>query len=232
MRGPFRLAVLAEVPGVHRLQHSASHFPSLSAGAHGPTPVLLFIDELIGRTIWWAWHLPYGLQVVLLVFIAAWTALLLHELAHGLMGQILGVRAYSVTLGAGPVIYDGTFRGCGLRLAALPLHGEVRFRNEDARRVGYRDIEGEDWSFEWTAGSWRAPLISAAGGVANLLAAGGVIAYWAWMPRLSPPTFALFAMCLVVNLMMFLNLMPIRGLDGWRLAVHTAALRRQLAAGG
>jgi hypothetical protein len=46
---------------------------------------------------------------------------------------------------------------------------------------------------------------------------------------LSPPSFALFAMSLVVNLMMFLNLAPIRGLDGWRLAVHAAALRRQLA---
>ncbi|HEX6105029.1 MAG TPA: M50 family metallopeptidase [Gemmatimonadales bacterium] len=192
----------------------------------------MFIEELIGRTVWWAWSLPYGLQVVLLVFIAAWVALLLHEGAHGLVARALGVRPWSITLGAGPVLYRGTIGGCAFRLAALPLHGEVRFRDEDARRIGYRNVGREDWTFEWNAASWRAPLISAAGGVANLLAAGGVVAYWAWMPRLTPPSFALFAMCLVVNLMMFLNLAPIRGLDGGRLVVHAAAYRRQGPASG
>jgi membrane-associated protease RseP (regulator of RpoE activity) len=191
----------------------------------------MFIDELIGRTVWWAWNLPYALQVVVLVFLAAWMALLLHELAHGLVAHALGVRPLSVTLGLGPVLYRGSVGGCGLRLALFPLHGEVRFRDEDAHLLGYRNIGREDWSFEWTTGSWRAPLISAAGGLANFLAAGAVLAYWTWMPRLSPPSFALFAMCLVVNLMMFLNLAPIRGLDGGRLVVHAAALRRQLAPG-
>ena len=191
----------------------------------------MFIDELIGRTLWWAWNLPYRLQVTLLVFIAAWIALLLHELAHGLVAHALGVRPLSVTLGMGPVLYRGSIGGCAVRLALFPLHGEVRFRDEDAHLLGYRNIGREDWTFEWTAGSWRAPLISAAGGLANLLASGAVLAYWAWMPRLSPPTFAIFAMSLVVNLMMFLNLAPIRGLDGGRLVVHAAALRRQQASG-
>lgn len=150
--------------------------------------MFLFIDEIVGRTLWWAWGLPYGLQILVLVFIAAWVALLLHELAHGL-------------------------------------------RDEDAQQLGYRNVGREDWSFEWRHGSWRAPLISAAGGLANFFAAAAVVAYWTWMPRLSPPSFALFAMCLVVNLTMVLNLMPIRGLDGGRLVVHTAALRRALAAG-
>jgi hypothetical protein len=49
----------------------------------------MFIDELIGRTVWWAWNLPYALQVVVLVFLAAWMALLLHELAHGLVAHAL-----------------------------------------------------------------------------------------------------------------------------------------------
>ena len=189
----------------------------------------LFLDELIGRTVWWAWDLPYGFQVVLLVFIAAWIALLLHELAHGLVGHTLGVRPYSVALGAGPVVWRRTMGGCEFRLALLPLHGEVRFRDDDAHRLGYRNVGREDWSFEWRDESWRAPVITAAGGIANLLAAAAVVAYWAWMPRLTPPSFALFSMCLVVNLMMFLNLMPIRGLDGGRLVVHAAALRRQRA---
>ena len=189
----------------------------------------MLIDELIGRSVWWAWNLPYGLQVTLLVFVAAWIALLLHELAHGLVGHALGVRPWSATLGSGPVLYHGTVGGCVVRVALLPLHGEVRFRDDDAHLLGYRNVGREDWSFEWRPGSWRAPLISAAGGLANFLAAAAILAYWAWMPRLSPPSFALFAMSLVVNIMMFLNLAPIRGLDGWRLAVHAAALRRQAA---
>jgi membrane-associated protease RseP (regulator of RpoE activity) len=191
----------------------------------------MVIDRLIGHTVWWGWHVPYSLQVVVLVFLAAWVALLLHELAHGLVAHALGVRPMSVTLGMGPVLYQGSVGRCALRVAALPLHGEVRFRDEDARLLGYRNIGREDWSFEWTAGSWRAPLISAAGGMANFLAAGAVLAYWHWMPGLSQSSFSLFAMCLVVNLMMFLNLAPIRGLDGGRLVVHAAALRRQLAPG-
>ena len=194
--------------------------------------MFLFVDELIGRTIGWAWGLPYRFQIVLLVFLAAWAALLLHELAHGLVAHALGIRAYSISLGRGPVLFRGTIRGCAIRFALFPLHGEVRFRDDDAHLLGYRNVGREDWTFEWSAGSWRAPLISAAGGLANLLAAAAVVAYWMWMPRLTPPTFALFSMCLVVNLMMVLNLMPIRGLDGGRLVVHTAALRRQLAAGG
>ncbi|HEU5042429.1 MAG TPA: M50 family metallopeptidase [Gemmatimonadales bacterium] len=194
--------------------------------------MFLFIDELIGRTIGWAWGLPYRLQIVLLVFIAAWVALLLHELAHWLVAHVVGVRPYSITLGRGPTLFRGRLGDTTLHLALFPLHGEVRFRDEDAQLLGYRNVGRADWTFEWSAGSWRAPLISAAGGLANLLASGAVVAYWAWMPRLSPPSFALFAMCLVVNLMMVLNLMPIRGLDGGRLVVHTAALRRQLAGGG
>lgn len=194
--------------------------------------MFLFIDELIGRTLGWAGDLPYGLQIVLLVFIAAWVALLLHELAHWVVAHALGIRAYSITLGSGPVLFRGTVRGCAIHLALLPLHGEVRFRDDDAHTLGYRNIGREDWSFEWSPGSWRAPVISAAGGVANFLASVAVVGYWTWTPRVTAPTFALFSMCLVVNLMMVLNLMPIRGLDGGRLVVHTAALRRQLTNGG
>jgi membrane-associated protease RseP (regulator of RpoE activity) len=193
--------------------------------------VFIFLDELFGRTVGWAWSLPYGLQVILLVWLTAWLALMLHELAHWRVAHALGVRPLSVSVGMGPALYQGVVGGCALRLAILPLHGEVRFRDEDARLLGYRNIERDDWSFEWTSGSWRAPLISAAGGLANFLAAGAVVVYWTWMPRLSPPSFALFTMCLIVNLMMFLNLAPIRGLDGGRLVVHAAALRRQLAPG-
>ena len=194
--------------------------------------MFIVLDDLIGRTVLWAWGLPYAVQVVMLVFLAAWAALLLHELAHGFVALVLGIGALSVTLGAGPVLYRGHIGGCSVRLALLPLHGEVRFRDDDARVLGYQNVGREDWTFEWRTGSWRAPLISAAGGVANLLAAAAIVAYWLWMPRLTPPSFALFSMCLIVNLMMFLNLMPIRGLDGGRLVVHAAAFRHQGAGQG
>jgi hypothetical protein len=90
-------------------------------------------------------------------------------------------------------------------------------------------MHASEWSFEWRSGSsWRAPIITIAGSLANLCAAAGVVAYWLLMPKLTPPMYALFAMCFVVNLTMYLNLAPIRGLDGWRVAVQAYAWRRQL----
>jgi len=190
------------------------------------------MSELIGRPIWWVYHLPYWLQVVCLVFVASWTALLLHELGHALVARAVGVRVWSVTLGRGPRLWSGTLFGTRLHVGLLPLHGEVSLHDEDAGALGYRNMHRADWSFEWRNGSsWRAPVITLAGSLANLFAAGSVALYWLLMPRLTPPTFALFAMCFVVNLTMYLNLAPIRGLDGWRVAVQAYAWRRQAGYG-
>jgi len=178
----------------------------------------------------WLWmfsRLPYGVRVVVLVFLAAWVALLLHELAHALTARLLGIRVWGISLGRGPVLYQGTIGGCRVQIALLPLHGEVRLHDGDAARLGYRDLQASAWGFVWLAGSsWRAPVITAAGSVANLLGAKAVVLYWALMPRMIPPLLALSTCIFIVNLMMFLNLAPIRGLDGWRIAVHTAAWRR------
>lgn len=190
------------------------------------------MSDPLSQAMIWAPYLPYRLQIVLLVFIAAWTALLLHELGHALVARALGVRVWSITLGRGPVLFRGTLFGCHLTLALFPLHGEVRLHDADARALGYLDMNARDWSFQWNTGSsWRAPVISAAGSVTNLAAAGAVVLYWLFMPRLTADSFGLFAMCFVVNLAMYLNLAPIHGLDGWRLAVHAGAWRRQLADG-
>jgi Zn-dependent protease len=108
----------------------------------------------------------------------------------------------------------------------LPLHGEVRLVDRDAEALGYRRIGSPQPAFEWRTGSWRAPLITAAGSVGNLLAAKAVAAYWIFMPRPMQPLFALSICCFVVNAVMFLNLVPIRGLDGWRMALQAAAWRR------
>lgn len=186
------------------------------------------MNDAIGQTLVLAQLLPYRLQILLLVFFAAWAALLLHELGHALVARALGVRVWSITLGRGPVLYTGTISGCRVQVALLPLHGEVRLHDEDARALGYENMAAADCTFQWRAGSsWRAPVISAAGSLANLFAAAAVALYWLLMPRLTPSTFALFAMCFVVNLMMYLNLAPIRGLDGWRLAVQASAWRRR-----
>jgi hypothetical protein len=178
----------------------------------------------------WLWtfsRLPYGFRVVVMVFIAAWVALALHELAHALAARLLGVRVWGITLGRGPVLWEGHVGGCQVRVALLPLHGEVRLYDGDAERLGYRNLQASAWGFVWLAGSsWRAPIISAAGSVANLLGAKAVILYWVTAPSLLPRIASLSACIFVVNLVMFLNLAPIRGLDGWRIAVQTAAWRR------
>jgi hypothetical protein len=177
----------------------------------------------------WLWfaRLPYSLRVVLLVFLAAWVALLLHEVAHALMARVLGIRVWGIALGRGPVLWEGSIRGCRVRLALLPLHGEVRLDDRDAVALGYRDLQAQTLGFVWLVGSsWRAPLISAAGSVANLIGAKLVMLYWMMMPRPIPPLFALSVCIFIINFLMFLNLAPIRGLDGWRLAVQTAAWRR------
>ncbi len=183
-----------------------------------------------GHHHYWLWmfsRLPYGLRVVVMVFIAAWVALALHELAHALAARLLGVRIWSITLGRGPVLWEGFVGRCQVRIALLPLHGEVRLVDGDAERLGYRNLQASAWGFVWLAGSsWRAPIISGAGGIANLLGAKAVLLYWIAMPKLLPQLYSLSACIFVVNAIMFLNLAPIRGLDGWRLAVQTAAWRR------
>jgi membrane-associated protease RseP (regulator of RpoE activity) len=177
--------------------------------------------------MWTFQHLPYSVRVVVLVFFAAWTALLFHELAHALMARALRIRIWGISLGRGPLLYSGTIGTCQVRIALLPLHGEVRLVDQDAVALGYRGIGSAKPAFEWLAGSsWRAPLITAAGSVGNLLAAKAVVAYWILMPRPMQPLLSLSVCCFVVNAVMFLNLMPIRGLDGWRMALQTAAWRR------
>jgi membrane-associated protease RseP (regulator of RpoE activity) len=185
------------------------------------------MDEGISRLLWSAWQLPYSLRVLVLVFVAAWTALAVHELAHALVARALGIRVWGVTLGRGPLLWQGDLGGTRFRVALLPLHGGVSLHDDDARALGYRLSGPSDCVFHWLHGSsWRAPVISAAGSLANLLGAAGVALYWQSMPRLAAPSQALFVSCFVAHLAMYLNLAPIRGLDGWRVAVQANAWRR------
>lgn len=177
---------------------------------------------------WWFWHTPYGLRVILLVIGAAWLALLVHELGHALMARLLGVRVWSISLGRGPLLWEGRIGHCQVRVALFPIHGEVRLYDGDAQGLGYEEAATGGHRFEWRKGqSWRAPLITLAGTLGNLLAAKAVIAFWASGPRPRPPVLMWTMAVFLVNAFMLLNLMPLRGFDGWRIATHAAAWRRR-----
>jgi len=177
---------------------------------------------------WWYWHAPYGLRVLLLVLAAAWLALLIHELGHALVARLLVVRVWSISLGRGPLLWEGRIGHSHVRLALFPMHGEVRLYDGDAQGLGYEEAATGGTRFEWRKGqSWRAPLITLAGTLGNLLAAKAVIAFWASGPRPEPPVLMWTLALFLVNALMLLNLMPVRGFDGWRIATHAAAWRRR-----
>ena len=177
------------------------------------------------------WSLPYGLRVLGLVYVATWVALIVHELGHALSARLLGIRIWGIALGRGPTIWHGVINGVHLRLALFPLHGEVRLIDSDAVRLGYEDAAMGGARFEWHRGSsWRAPLISAAGTFGNLVAAQAVRVYWHSTHRPSLPVFMLSLTVFLVNAFMLLNLIPLRGFDGWRIAVQAAAWRKRSTA--
>ena len=180
---------------------------------------------------WWYWHTPYPLRVLVLVIAAAWLALLVHELGHALVARLLGVRVWSISLGRGPVLWQGKVGYSQVRVALFPIHGEVRLYDGDAEDLGYEEAATGGTRFEWRKGqSWRAPLITLAGTFGNLLAAKAVVAFWAAGPRPHPPVLMWTTALFLVNAFMLLNLMPVRGFDGWRIATHAAAWRRRASA--
>jgi hypothetical protein len=139
------------------------------------------------------------------------------------------VRVWSISLGRGPVLWEGRIGHCRVRVALFPIHGEVRLYDGDAEGLGYEEATTGGTRFEWRKGqSWRAPLITLAGTLGNLLAAKAVIAFWAAGPRPQPPVLMWTTAVFLVNAFMLLNLMPVRGFDGWRIATHAAAWRRRI----
>jgi membrane-associated protease RseP (regulator of RpoE activity) len=178
---------------------------------------------------WWFWHTPYGVRVLLLVIAAAWLALLVHELGHALVARLLGVRVWSISLGRGPLLWKGRIGQSHVRIALFPMHGEVRLYDGDAEGLGYEEAATGGTRFVWRRGqSWRAPLITIAGTLGNLLAAKAVIAFWSSGPRPRPPVLMWTMAVFLVNAFMLLNLVPLRGFDGWRIATHAAAWRRRM----
>src|SRR5215203_1122459 len=109
---------------------------------------------------------------------ASWIALLFHELGHALAAWLVGVRIWGIRLGIGPMIWRGTVAGCRLQIGLLPLLGSVQLLDADASAIGYRDIYAGHWRFEWGPDAWRAPIISAAGGLSNLFGLLMLVVTW------------------------------------------------------
>jgi membrane-associated protease RseP (regulator of RpoE activity) len=170
-------------------------------------------------------HLVRTLAVVLG---GSWIALLFHELGHAFSALALGVRIWGVRFGAGPVIWRGTVGECRVHIALLPFLGAVHLLDEDACAIGYRDIVAGRWRFEWGPQAWRAPIISAAGGISNLFGVLLLGAWWDWLGQPATGTMLgdllLFAM--VSNFAGYLNLLPAFRSDGTHLLAHLCAAAR------
>jgi hypothetical protein len=165
---------------------------------------------------------------LLLAYAASWIALYAHEIGHATAARLLGVRIWGIRLGVGPTLFDGSLGGCRLHIGLFPLVGSVILLDDDASAIGYRDIQPGPWRFEWGRGAWRAPVISASGGVSNLLVSLLAVAYWylAGSPRLGTATGDLFVYTFVANLSGYLNLFPLFSSDGQQLLAHMTAARR------
>ena len=108
----------------------------------------------------------------------SWSALLLHELGHALAARLVGVRIWRIRLGAGPAIWRGRVGHCRVHLAVFPFLGAVQLSDEGACTIGDRDMVAGSWRLEWGREAWRAPIISVAGGLSNLVGLLGLLIWW------------------------------------------------------
>jgi hypothetical protein len=171
------------------------------------------------------------LQAVVVGMAASWIALLFHELGHAVAALLVNVRIWGIRLGMGPTIWQGNVGGCRLHVAALPFLGAVHLLDEDASAIGYRDIARGSWRFVWVPGAWRAPIISASGGISNLFGLLLVALWWQAMgrPGLGSFTGDLLLFSMGANLAGYLNLLPCFRSDGIHLLAHVRAARSRLA---
>jgi hypothetical protein len=160
----------------------------------------------------------------------AWIALLFHESGHALAAVLVGVRIWGIRLGIGPTIWRGRIAGCRVHLAVLPFLGAVHLLDEDANAIGYRDIFAGRWRFEWGPEAWRAPIISAAGGLSNLI--GVMLFAICWdilgQPALGTTSGDLMLVGMASNVAGYLNLLPCFRSDGIHLLAHIRAARFRL----
>jgi membrane-associated protease RseP (regulator of RpoE activity) len=168
--------------------------------------------------------LPYAARLALLTFVAAWIALLVHELGHAIGASATGVRLWGIRLGTGPVVYEGRIGTLECRIAWLPFGGTILLLDEDAHEIGYRDVYQRYWRFTWVPGAWRAPLISAAGPVTSLVVAAVFATAYAVLSPTGHPGDVL-RWSVLANLGGWLNLLPVGPSDGLHVLRQLAAFR-------
>ena len=161
---------------------------------------------------------------------ASWIALIVHEFGHAMAAWLVGVRIWGIRLGVGPTLWRGTIAGCRVRLALLPLLGSVQLDDADARAIGYRDLYARAWRFEWGPEAWRAPIISLAGGLSNLIGVLLLVTAWDLLGRPGLGTLPgdLLVFSMWANFAGYLNLLPYFRSDGTHLLAHVRAARAKL----
>lgn len=180
----------------------------------------------------WFHGLGVLVEAIVVGMAASWIALLFHELGHTAAAWLVNVRIWGIRLGMGPTLWRGTVGGTQIHLALFPLLGAVHLLDEDASAIGYRDIAPGRWRFVWGPEAWRAPIISAAGGLSNLLGLVLVILCWNLIGRPVLGTLAgdLLLVTMGANLAGYLNLLPCFRSDGIHLLAHVRAARLRPAA--
>jgi regulator of sigma E protease len=173
-------------------------------------------------------------QSVLIGLAGTWMALLFHELGHALAALLVGVRIWGIRLGVGPAVWRGQIGGCRVSIGVLPFLGAVQLLDEDANAIGYRDIFAGRWRFEWGPRAWRAPIISAAGGLSNLVGLALLAIWWDVLgqPSLGTTTGGLLLVGMASNIAGYLNLLPCFRSDGIHLLAHIRAARFHLQPSG
>jgi Zn-dependent protease len=163
----------------------------------------------------------------LAAFVACWIALLFHELGHAAAAEVVGVRIWGLRLGSGPTIWHWSANGRQIQVCALPFIGAVTLLDADADAIGYRDIVAGCWRFEWGPEAWRAPIISAAGGLSNVVGMLIFLTAWQVAGPTGGETFArhLLLFGMVANLAGYLNLLPCLRSDGRHLLAQLHAVR-------
>jgi tetratricopeptide (TPR) repeat protein len=130
---------------------------------------------------------------VCLFYACLYATIVPHELGHAVVGRVLGFRVFSITLGAGPRLFDREVLGVRVRVHALPLGGATLVAPIERRFVRAKKL-----------------LVDAAGPAAN---AAGLAVVWSFDPDLRLQVLAagpaIGAMAFLSHLVVLvLNLLP------------------------
>lgn len=158
----------------------------------------------------------------LLHFWVVWSALLVvHEGGHAFVASRQEVAVSRVTVGVGPVLWQGQHGDTELAVRLIPLAGMTKLgdsANSNAGRSGH----GEGWS------TWRHELMTLGGGaLATLVLAAGVVLVVASAERMRGKRWRWGRLVIAdaVILTVF-NLLPIPPLDGGRALLGAVAVWR------